>query len=241
MSELFDDLKELKAMLKYGEITVSEYERLKADLLAETPPPREPVNPRSGKPAGWYDDPSAEASHQGYWDGETWTGQTRPFDTAKTPPALYKPPKGRIKNSTIVVLIGAVVLGIILIVNQGSEPSIEETFREVEEASNSGNADGSDSPAPERIELKGKGDGATSSFRLNGGSYRVATSVSGECYYSFTLSNPSTGSRVERITTISEPDSTSVMLHGIVAGRYFVEVITGPAPACPWTQVLTSS
>ena len=159
----------------------------------------------------------------------------------QTPPTRHKPPEGRrIKNSTMLVIIGAVVLGIIWIGNQASEPSIEEIFADVSAALDSGDSRGGSS-TPERIELEGKGDGATRSFRLNGGSYRVATRVSGECYYSFTLSNPSTGSTVERITTMSDPESTAVMLHGIRAGSYYVEVITGPAPACPWTQVFTSS
>jgi len=36
-------------------------------------------NPLKEKqPPGWYDDPSGQAPHQAYWDGEKWTGQIRP-------------------------------------------------------------------------------------------------------------------------------------------------------------------
>lgn len=93
MSEMFDDLKELKAMLENGEITVSEYDRLKTDLLAEGVAPAEPVDPMAGKPAGWYDDPTGKSDHQAFWDDNAWTGQTRP----KPPPAV--PSKARLGGS----------------------------------------------------------------------------------------------------------------------------------------------
>ena len=65
-------------MLENGEITPSEYDRLKADLLAERDaPPKEPANLMTGKPEGWYFDPSGKGSNQAYWDGRAWTGQTR--------------------------------------------------------------------------------------------------------------------------------------------------------------------
>lgn len=31
-----------------------------------------------GMDSGWYDDPTGRATHQAYWNGEEWTGQTRP-------------------------------------------------------------------------------------------------------------------------------------------------------------------
>ena len=74
---MFDDLKKLSEMRENGEVTQAEYDRIKADLLSEQSEPTPPVNAMEGKPAGWYNDPSGKASsHQAYWDGSKWTGQT---------------------------------------------------------------------------------------------------------------------------------------------------------------------
>ena len=123
MSEMFDDLKELKAMLENGEITLSEYDRLKADLLAEKDAaPKEPVNLMSGQPAGWYFDPSGSAPNQAYWDGNAWTGKTRPRPIP-TPQALGPKPglSDRLKElwqdkaSRAVLIIGGIIVAAFVI------------------------------------------------------------------------------------------------------------------------------
>lgn len=49
---------------------------------------------------GWYEDPSGEATHEAYWDGEKWTGATRPDRK-----------KRRRRQVTIGLAIGVAVLG----------------------------------------------------------------------------------------------------------------------------------
>jgi len=110
MSEMFDDLKELKAMLENGEVTPSEYDKLKVDLLADKDAaPKEPVNLMSGKPPGWYFDPSGTASNQAYWDGNAWTGQTRPRPGMKNSTTYWI--AGIIAAAIIFVLIGVAATG----------------------------------------------------------------------------------------------------------------------------------
>jgi hypothetical protein len=47
-------------------------------------------------PAGWYPDPSGDASRQRYWDGTTWTERYQSVATAAgtTPPGGYAPSTG---------------------------------------------------------------------------------------------------------------------------------------------------
>lgn len=61
-------------MLDEGKIDRDEYESLKADLLAEGTVERGSMQ---GKQPGWYKDPSGVAEHEAYWDGQSWTGETR--------------------------------------------------------------------------------------------------------------------------------------------------------------------
>jgi hypothetical protein len=51
--------------------------------IATTPTPRIGVTPTV---PGWYHDPSGVATHQAWWDGQRWTGATRP-DPGEFPPA----------------------------------------------------------------------------------------------------------------------------------------------------------
>ena len=56
---------------------------------------------------GWYNDPSGVYDHQEYWDGENWTGDTRPG----TPKVNRKV----IAVAAIVGVIGFVVAYLVLI------------------------------------------------------------------------------------------------------------------------------
>ncbi len=140
MSEAFDDLKRLSGMLANGGITQAEYDKIKADLLAEseTPaPPSAPSHPMEGKPAGWYDDPSGNATHQAFWDGAKWTGQTRPRSTTQ-------PPQQSTKKSGVGkwILIGiGVLLAFGLIGSALSGDPVEETFTSIASGLDDSNED----------------------------------------------------------------------------------------------------
>lgn len=106
MSEMFDDLKELKAMLENGDITPSEYDRLKADLLAEGG--AAPSHPMEGKPAGWYYPSGNSTVDETYWDGTGWTDQTRP---RPTPPAGVGQ-KSPMKVSKMVWIVVGIIVAV---------------------------------------------------------------------------------------------------------------------------------
>jgi hypothetical protein len=193
----------------------------------EAPTPTEP---------GWYNDPSGKDSHQAYWDGQQWTGATRSGSSA---PADV-PPKGGGVPGWVWLLVAALV-GVALIASWIGGTEGRVLSGTLEDIASSLEGSNTASNPSDRIVLEGKGDGATRSFSLGGGSYAVTTEVGNDCFYSFTLKDPSDGSRVESITSMTEPGSTTVSLHGIDPGSYYVDVITGPAPSCPWEQVWVSS
>jgi hypothetical protein len=93
----------------------------------------------------------------------------------------------------------------------------------------------------DQVELQGQGNRNSHSFELEGGSYSVETTVSGECSYTFELSRSATGHMVEVITSMSEPGTTTVTISDIPADSYFVNVNTDTEFSCPWSQVFTRS
>jgi len=155
----FDDLKELKAMLDRGEITQAEYDIVKADLLAGTKP-----DPSSKEP-GWYNDPSGQASHQAYWDGQQWTGATRPgvsaaaasgvpaASAARTPPTGPTSKGFSVGKLLLYGLLGLVGVGVIsTVAGNLAGDEVEETFAEIASgldagSSSGGSSDGTDAPA----------------------------------------------------------------------------------------------
>lgn len=110
MSDLFNDLKRLSEMRAAGEITEAEYEVVKQELLAEIE--RETDTGDETRDPGWYNDPDGVHSHQAYWDGKQWTGETRPgpgqsvSTGPQTKPPIYKRPW---------VIVIAAILGLGLI------------------------------------------------------------------------------------------------------------------------------
>ncbi len=69
----YEDLAQLARLLDEGKLSQEEFDRAKKELLGsdssqESMPIRNP---------GWYSDPSGKLSHEAYWDGEKWSGDTR--------------------------------------------------------------------------------------------------------------------------------------------------------------------
>lgn len=123
----FEDLERLGKMLDEGKIDRDEYERLKADLLAEGEPST-PADPMEGKPAGWYNDPSGKAQHQAYWDGEKWTDQTRTQFQAKVSQAQVAPKSDKkwYQRIGVWLLIALAVLFILAQLNGGGSGGGED-------------------------------------------------------------------------------------------------------------------
>lgn len=120
----FDDLQALGRMLDEGKIDRDEYDRLKADLMAEGESSA-PADPMEKKPAGWYNDPSGKAQHQAYWDGEKWTGETRTqfqANVAESARQHPKPPDDRPfyrRGGFVVAAVIALAIAILAVTNQG--------------------------------------------------------------------------------------------------------------------------
>lgn len=91
----------------------------------------------------------------------------------------------------------------------------------------------------DQVELQGQGNRNSHSFDLEGGSYSVETTVTGDCFYTFELSRSATGHRVEGITSLSGPGTTTVTIDEIPPDNYFVSVNTDTEFSCPWSQVFT--
>jgi uncharacterized iron-regulated membrane protein len=79
MADKVDQLKHLTRMLEDGQITQSEFDSLKSELLAGQ------AAPTGDKPAGWYQIQSGQTHYEAWWDGHGWTGATRTGPTASKP------------------------------------------------------------------------------------------------------------------------------------------------------------
>lgn len=87
-------------------------------------------------------------------------------------------------------------------------------------------------PTPEPIApivVAGDGEANTAPIQLNG-DYRVVWTVGNDCFYGADLE----GADRESIFTASEPGSGETFLYDL-RGEYYVQMITGPSPACPWS------
>jgi hypothetical protein len=85
--------------------------------------------------------------------------------------------------------------------------------------------------------LEGGGERATEAFRLEG-DYVVTITTGSDCFYGFDLDNADTSRTEESLGLMDEPGSMTTNLFAIPSGRYFIDVITGPAPSCPWTVTI---
>jgi hypothetical protein len=89
------------------------------------------------------------------------------------------------------------------------------------------------------VTLSGDGDQNTDTFQLNRGDYEVAYSFTGNCYYGGTLRDPDGDFLYEDLGSGSGPVSGNTNVYDLDGGTYYVDLITGPAPSCPWLITLT--
>jgi hypothetical protein len=85
--------------------------------------------------------------------------------------------------------------------------------------------------------LTGTGANKTESFRLNG-DYTVTLNTASDCYYGFSIDRTSDGNMEEHLGSHDGADSTSTRIYAVPSDSYFVDVITGPSPSCPWTVTI---
>jgi hypothetical protein len=89
-------------------------------------------------------------------------------------------------------------------------------------------------PPEQPIVLSGTGQQQTDPFRLEGDRYAVHYRFDGECFYGATLQSTSGGLVYEDLGTGMGPVEGDTNIYGIGASEFYADVITGPAPDCPW-------
>ncbi|MGK2852756.1 MAG: hypothetical protein ACSLE3_01395 [Microbacteriaceae bacterium] len=93
----------------------------------------------------------------------------------------------------------------------------------------------------ESVTLSAEGEQNTAPFHLDGGSYAVTFTFSGGCYYGADLQGASTDpGRPESLASGSGPVDGTTNVYKVDEGEYYVEMITGPPPSCPWSITLTA-
>lgn len=93
-----------------------------------------------------------------------------------------------------------------------------------------------------RKTFDGKGDGRTSAVEMAGGNYVVSYDFEGDCFHGGHLRRADGSlSGAKSLASGSGPMRGTDHIYGVKAGRYFVEMISGSAPGCPWQIVLTGT
>lgn len=91
----------------------------------------------------------------------------------------------------------------------------------------------------ERVEVAADGEHNTAPFELAGGRYVVEYAFASDCYYSARLIPVDDGAYGEALATGTDAVSGTTNVYRVKAGTYYVRMITGPVPGCPWRIVLT--
>lgn len=87
--------------------------------------------------------------------------------------------------------------------------------------------------------LSGGGERSTDPFELDGGRYAVTYKLDQDCYYSASLSPVEGDGIPESLATGTGPIEGDSNVYDVTGGEYYVEMITGPDPDCPWEITLT--
>lgn len=66
----------------------------------------------------------------------------------------------------------------------------------------------------------------------------VAYSFTGDCFYGSFLASADGSGFGDSIASGSGPVDGNTNVYGVEAGTYYVKMITGPSPGCPWRIVL---
>lgn len=93
------------------------------------------------------------------------------------------------------------------------------------------------SAADERRERIYSGQGETNGTvkKIFTGNYQVNWITQGECYYAARLSSALDRFKGDSIFQAQGTATGSDYLYDIEEGEYFLSVITGPSPSCPWS------
>jgi hypothetical protein len=90
------------------------------------------------------------------------------------------------------------------------------------------------------VTIEGGGDGNSAPFYLAGGEYRATVTFGGNCVYYIDLEDTTGEQRSKDVGNASEALTLENFLYEVKEGRYFLSVISGPVPRCPWSVTLES-
>jgi hypothetical protein len=74
---------------------------------------------------GWYEDPDGQYSHEACWDGEKWTGATRPNQSETN---IRRDARRRSNRKLILTIVGGVFITSLLVVIAGCVTDISCTY-----------------------------------------------------------------------------------------------------------------
>jgi hypothetical protein len=143
-----------------------------------------------------------------------------------------------------VVVAACIVLGVDGIAGLADDVTTRETTHDTAttEATTTLPSTPTPPPPPESVTLSSGGQQATAPFHLEGGRYTVHYRFGGNCYYGADLESTSADASVhEDVGTGMGPVEGDTNIYGIESGEYYVDMITGPVPDCPWEIVLTAA
>jgi hypothetical protein len=88
----------------------------------------------------------------------------------------------------------------------------------------------------QEISFSGLGETSGTEKATFAGSYKVNWKTEGNCYYSGDLKGGELASfDYINAFSVQDPAEGTSNLYDIPAGQYFLKVITGPTPMCPWS------
>jgi len=89
---------------------------------------------------------------------------------------------------------------------------------------------------PSAFTLSGQGETSTPPFELDG-DYSIDWTTGGDCFYSADLESTGDEPVYETLFSADAATSGQSFVYG-VSGEFYAEVITGPAPSCPWEMTI---
>lgn len=93
--------------------------------------------------------------------------------------------------------------------------------------------------APQAVTKSDNGGGATDTFELVGGSYKITYDYSADCFYGAFLEAIDDQGQTESLPSGTGPQSDETFIHNVVPGEYAIDMSAGDA-GCPWTMTLTN-
>ena len=166
-----------------------------------------------------------------FWDGTHWAPLQKSVEDS--PPA-----SGHGWGKTAAVAIVALFVGGFVGFAIGSGSHASPSGGTVSDLGSSPVTSAQTSTAPQApavapVTVTGQGDTKTALFTLAGGNYTVSYDFSGPCFYGAFLDQPP--STESDLASATGPIKGTTQAYNVHAGSYYIHMISGAAPACPWT------